>query len=185
MRTSDSHRDRPRLIASLAPSPREGGSDRAASRRTDAASGNDESDAGGQPAERHTSLPPGTAAGMLYQLLRPLPDTTLLPVAWILEQLTRQCAGATAAADDGDLLSAEAYGRHRRPPRSADWVRRQCAAGRLAGAFKDGGAWVIPAGAELPPSGEAPNDGGASIPTESPIRPVRRASEQRRTHRRW
>ena len=79
----------------------------------------------------------------LRALLASLPPETPLPAGWLLERLHPEHTAPTQSFEV-KLLSAEEFGSRRVPKRSADWVREQCVAGVFAGAYKEGGKWVIP-----------------------------------------
>lgn len=96
------------------------------------------------PAQRLIDLPHRTAGPSLKEILEALPPDTLLPVRWILERLSREPHMYGA---NHHTLTAQEFGERRRPTRTADWVRQQCAEGRIAGAFKDGGEWRVPVAA--------------------------------------
>ena len=92
----------------------------------------------------------------IRMVLAALPPMTLLPAGWLRDRLDAEdeAAGAASMASaaapgvDASLaafLTAAEFGARRVPRRSADWVREQCARGRLADAYKEGGAWYIPA----------------------------------------
>lgn len=141
----------------------------------------------------------GAAAGRLAALLIELPAETLLPAAWLLARLTD---GDPAPTSDGDhareghgaarFLSAEQYGQRRVPARSADWVRRRCAAGLLPGAFKAEGEWVVPVDAETGSSDPdpAPPTDRAAAPVArrheaTPARPSKRRTPSAPRYPRW
>lgn len=77
----------------------------------------------------------------LHAILSALPQETMLPAGWVLERIAG--SSASAASLQG-TLSAQEFGDQRVPRRTADWVRQQCAEGRIEGARKDGGEWRVP-----------------------------------------
>lgn len=121
------------------------------------------------PAQRPIGLPQRTAGPSLWELLDALPPDTLLPVRWIQERLSLE-----PHADGGrhDTLSAQEFGARRRPTRTADWVRQQCAEGRIEGAFKDGGEWRVPRSALVQaPAHRVDSRGSAQSPDASAAPP--------------
>ncbi len=91
-------------------------------------------------------------------LVAVLPDDVVVPIRWIRERMAadqrlRALAVAAAAVSVPEpqvgpgMLTAKEFGERRIPSRSAEWVQDQCRAGRVAGAQKDGHAWMIPAAA--------------------------------------
>lgn len=115
----------------------------------------------------------------LQAILSALPEGTMLPAGWVLARI----AGTTASAGSHErTLSAQEFGDQRIPRRTADWVRQQCAEGRIEGAFKDGGEWRVPVSAltqQIPRSRSA-----QQIPTiNSDARPARHGGVP--TYPRW
>jgi len=115
----------------------------------------------------------------LHAILSALPEGTMLPAGWVLARIagTGASTGSRAAT-----LSAQEFGDQRVPRRTADWVRQQCAEGRIEGAFKDGGEWRIPLSAltqQIPRSRSA-----QQIPTiNNDARPARQGGVP--TYPRW